>query len=74
MDISGSDENENHDESLDDNLQNDPSNSILKSNSIAILQIVDLVINGLTSEHSRRVYSTALFEFLTWYEDRKSVV
>ena len=65
-----SDENKNHDEYSGKKLQNDPSNSILKSNNIAILQIVDLVINGLTSEHSRRVYSTALFEFLTWYDEK----
>ena len=69
MDIPGSDDVKNSDE-LSDNLQSDPESSVLKSNDIAILQIVDLVINGLTSEHSRRVYSTALFEFLTWYDEK----
>jgi len=69
MDIPGSDDVKNPDE-LSNNLQSDPVSSVLKSNNIAILQIVDLVINGLTSEHSRRVYSTALFEFLTWYDEK----
>lgn len=69
MDIPGSDDIKNPEE-ISDNLQSDPVSSVLKSNNIAILQIVDLVINGLTSEHSRRVYSTALFEFLTWYDEK----
>lgn len=34
----------------------------------AILHIVDLVVNSLNSAHSKRVYSTALFEFLNCYE------
>ncbi len=44
------------------------TNNALTSSSSAVLQIVDLVINSLTSAHSKRVYSTALFEFLGWYE------
>jgi site-specific recombinase XerD len=44
--------------------------SVISSSDPQVLQILDLVINGLTSEHSRRVYSTALFEFLTWYDEK----
>ncbi len=46
-----------------------PGSVVISSTNPQVLQIVDLVINGLTSDHSKRVYSTALFEFLTWYDD-----
>ena len=29
--------------------------------------IVSLVVDGLTSEHSRRAYGRALGDFLSWY-------
>jgi len=50
------------------NIPSDSQNALTTSNT-AILQIVDLVINGLTSPHSKHVYSTALFEFLEWFEE-----
>lgn len=30
--------------------------------------VIDLVVNGLISEHSRRAYGSALVEFLEWWE------
>ena len=43
--------------------------SNINTSNDVILKIVDLVIDGLNSPHSKRVYSTALFEFLAWYEE-----
>lgn len=34
----------------------------------ALGQVVQLVVDGLTSEHSRRAYEKALTDFLIWYE------
>ncbi len=31
-------------------------------------ELITMVINGLTSDNSRRAYATALAEFITWYE------
>jgi hypothetical protein len=31
--------------------------------------IIDLVVDGLTSVHSKRAYSKALAEFLNWYTE-----
>ncbi len=44
------------------------ASTALTTGNAAVLQIVDLVINGLNSPHSKRIYSTALFEFLEWFE------
>ncbi len=35
-----------------------------------IAPIVNLVLDGLTSEHSRRAYSKALLDFLAWHADQ----
>ncbi|MCJ7694778.1 MAG: tyrosine-type recombinase/integrase, partial [Anaerolineaceae bacterium] len=40
----------------------------VSSDTPTVLQVVNLVINGATNTHTRRVYSSALFEFLRWYE------
>ena len=32
--------------------------------------VIGLVLDGLTSEHSRRAYSRALTDFLTWWTDQ----
>lgn len=34
------------------------------------MQVIELVTNALTSEHSKRAYSRALVDFLTWRGDR----
>ena len=36
--------------------------------TIDIKPAVDMVINSLTSKHSRRAYERALNDFLTWWE------
>jgi site-specific recombinase XerD len=33
--------------------------------------VIDMVVNGLLSEHSRRAYGKALVDFLSWWEDQK---
>lgn len=45
-----------------------PDSPTISLESPDILQAIDMVVNSLDSSHSRRVYSTALFEFLEWYD------
>lgn len=58
----------NHNESMAKGLSSSAPSP--QTNIAAMLSIIDLVINGLNSPHSKRVYSTALFEFLAWYEEQ----
>ena len=36
--------------------------------AVELAPIVALVVNGLTSEHSRRAQAKALTDLLTWYD------
>lgn len=43
--------------------------TIITNESAEMNKIIALVLDGLTSEHSRRAYDKALTDFLTWFKD-----
>ena len=54
------------------NDRNEKGNAASALVPVSPAPLVDLVLDGLSSEHSRRAYRRALEEFLTWYPSHAS--
>ncbi len=47
-----------------------PKNSLVPANPERLKAIIQLVLDGLTSSHSKRAYGKAISDFLFWYQGR----
>lgn len=45
-----------------------PKNSLVQANPESLKVIIQLVLDGLTSSHSKRAYEKAIADFLEWYQ------
>jgi len=47
-----------------------PKNALVPSNTDSKNPIIQLVLDGLTSSHSKRAYEKAINDFLVWYQEQ----